>query len=173
MHRIFESFLMHQHEEVMDLARSSDQLELIPLDGPPPQHYVAEFRCTGLVRAPGGEIVEADRFAIGLWMPDNYLSEVDPFKVATFLGPIEAFHPQIRPPWICLGRLIPGMSLREILFQAWEVITWRKVTMREDDALNAAACAWARQNTHRFPTDQRALKRRTLDFTVEPIGAAK
>ena len=172
MDRIFESFLQHQYEEGTDLARSSDQLELIPLDGPPPQHYVAEFRCTGLVQAPGGEIVEADRFAVGIWMPDDYLSEADPFKIVTFLGPAEAFHPQIRAPWICLGRLRPGMSLQEILFQAWEVITWRKVTMREDDALNAEACAWARHNSHRFPTDTRPLKRRTLDFTIESLGAA-
>ena len=43
--------------------------------------------------------------------------------------------------------------------QIHEIVTWQKVTMREDDALNHAACQWARANRARFPVDSRPLKR--------------
>jgi hypothetical protein len=41
--------------------------------------------------------------------------------------------------------------------------------MRENNALNTEACAWARRNLHRFPVDSRPLKRRTADFSIEPL----
>jgi hypothetical protein len=39
--------------------------------------------------------------------------------------------------------------------------------MREDDALNKAACAWAREHQDRFPVDRRPLRRRQLELTVD------
>ena len=64
-----------------------------------------------------------------------------------------------RAPVVCVGRLSPGTELVDLLFQLFEMITWRKVTMREDDALNATACVWARSHRDRFPVDTRPLKR--------------
>ena len=52
----------------------------------------------------------------------------------------------------------------------FEIITYNKATMREDDALNFEACRWARWNTGRFPVDTRPLKRRMADFAIEEIG---
>ena len=43
--------------------------------------------------------------------------------------------------------------------------------MREDDALNREACAWARHHADRYPVDRRPLKRRTLTaVTVSEDG---
>ena len=56
----------------------------------------------------------------------------------------------------------PGTPLVDLLYQCFEIITYTKVTMREDDALNRAACGWARENQDRFPIDPRPLKRRRL-----------
>ena len=173
--KIFESFLARQCEEGMALAANSDLLELIPFDGPPPQHYVARFRCKGLVRSDTGAITEAERFELGIWFPDDYLRTADPFKVLTWFGPRHVFHPNISnwAPVICIGRLAPGTPLVDILYQCFEIITYNKVTMREDDALNRDACAWARRNRDRFPIDTRPLKRRTRSFNVETIEAAE
>jgi hypothetical protein len=171
--KIFEAFLNRQYEQGMALAQASDLLELVPLDGPPPQHYVAVFRCQGLVRSGQGEPSEADRFEVGIWFPDDYLRHAEPSQILTWLGPLHVFHPNIRPPFICFGRLTPGTSLVDILFQCFEIITYNKVTMREDDALNPDACVWARRNQHRFPIDRRPLKRRTLNLHVEPIEGVK
>jgi hypothetical protein len=44
------------------------------------------------------------------------------------------------------------------------------MTPREDDALNRAACQWARSNMHLFPIDSRPLKRRDLPVGVTPIA---
>ena len=109
---------------------------------------------------------------VGIGFHDGYLRAADPCRVLTWLWPRNVFHPNIsdRAPFICVGHLVPGTSLVDILYQCFEIITYHKVTMREDDALNKDACAWARQNQHRFPIDPRPLKRRSVDFHVEPTG---
>lgn len=171
--KIFEAFLKRQFEEGMTLADASDLIDLVPLDGLPPQHYVAVFHCKGLVRSEQGGVTEADRFEVGLWFPNDYLRHAEPFQVLTWLGPRPVFYPNISPPFICIGQLTPGTSLVDILYQCFEIITYNKVTMREDDALNKDACVWARHNQHRFPIDRRPLKRRTLNLSVEPIEEVK
>ena len=170
---IFESFLKQQYEEGMALAESSDLLELFPMDGPLTQEYIARFHCKGLVRAGDGAVVEADGFAVRIWFPSDYLRRAEPFEVLTWFGTERIFHPNIRSPFICVGRLAPGTSLVDILYQCFEIITYNKVTMREDDALNREACAWARENQKQFPIDRRPLKRRALDITVEQIEIEK
>lgn len=163
---VYEAFLARQYEEGMALARASDLLELEPLDGSPPCRYLARFRCTGLVRprengsGMRGRVVEADRFEVGIWFPSDYLRRADPWQVLTWLGPRQVFHPNIsdRMPLICVGRLQPGTWLVDLLYQCFEIISYQKVTMREDDALNPAACAWAREHQHLFPIDRRPLK---------------
>jgi hypothetical protein len=171
--KIFEAFLKRQYDEGMALARSSDLLELIPMGGDPPDRYIAQFRCKGLVSADD-EVSERDYFEVGIWFPSDYLRRADPFQVLTWLGPWNVFHPNISNgmPFICVGKLAPNTALVDILYQCFEIITYNKVTMREDDALNAQACVWARQNQGRFPIDRRPLKRRALDLHVEQAEAA-
>lgn len=178
--RIFESFLQRQFAEGMELAQSSDLVEIHPaIPGPLPfvfqagdvkdlpagmlpDRYIVRFHCTGLLRDRDGEIHEGNDFAVGIWFPADYLRRVDPFRVLTWFGPGEVFHPNIchQGPFICVGRLAPGASLVDLIYQCFEIITYNKVTMREDDALNKAACAWAREHQDRFPVDRRPLRRR-------------
>jgi len=171
MDKIFESFLRRQYEEGMALAADSDLLELYPAsmpDGLPPQEYLARFRCKGLVRFEGG-IEEWDCFEILIFFPGDYLRTANAFQVLSWTYPAQVFHPNIsdKSPFICVGRLAPGTPLVDILLQCWEIITYNKVTMREDDALNPQACAWARRNQGRFPIDSRPLKRRMLHLRIE------
>ncbi len=167
--RILEGFLGRQQEEGLALARSSDLLDLRPLDPPPARHYVAGFCCRGLVRSNDGRIGLAERFELGIWFPSDYLRRADPFQVLTWFGPRRVFHPNIsdRAPLICIGRLAPGTPIVDILYQCFEVITYRKVTMMEHDSLNRDACAWARRNQGRFPVDSRPLKRRAVSIRAE------
>jgi hypothetical protein len=167
--RIFDAFLKRQTEEGLALARESDLVELIPL-GQPASRFLALFSCNGLIEQAPGKIVDADHFEVGIWFPSDYLRHVNPFQVLTWLGPRNVWHPNIAAdaPVICPGRLTPGTDLVDILYQVFEIVTWNKVTMREDDALNKAACQWARSNRARFPVDTRPLKRRALDLHVEP-----
>jgi len=176
MDNILGGFLQRQFEQVAALAAESDLFDIVPLDPPPaPQHYIMCFHCTGLVRTPSGEIVETNQFAAGVTFPDDYLRHVDPFQVLRWLAPREIFHPNIsdRAPFICVGRIGPGTPLVDLVYQVHEIITYNKATVREDDALNHEACAWARRNQHRLPVDARPLKRRRVEFSVEPIEVAK
>ncbi len=171
MDNVLEGFLRTQFDDGMVLAAQSDLFDLVPLDPPPlVRHYVACFHCTGLVRAPSGEIVEANQFAVGIAFPDDYLRRAEPSQVLTWLSPRSAFHPNIsdRGPFICVGRMGPGTSLVDLLYQIHEIITFNKATVDERNALNFDACQWARANAHRLPVDRRPLKRRRIDFTVAP-----
>lgn len=167
---IFEAFLRRQCGEGMALAQASDLLELVESPFAPP-HFVARFRCKGLVRDPDGEVREADRFEVGIWFPPTYLRCAESFEVLRWFGPVNIWHPNIsdKLPLICVGRLAPGTSLVDLLYQIYEIITYHKYMPREADALNQAACAWARRNQDRFPVDRRPLKRRKLDLEVTRV----
>lgn len=164
---VYERFLRRQLEEGMELARSSDLLRLhVPAFMPP--HFVAEFRCKSLIRGNDGEIAEADRFQLGVWLPPDFLRRADTFEILRIFAP-GVWHPNVSPnqPLICIGRIAPAMRLVDILYQVWDILTYQKWNSREDDALNKPACAWARNNQHRFPVDPRALKRRPLALEVK------
>ena len=170
--RILQTFLERQYEEGMALARGSDILELTALPQSPPRRYVAELHCRGLVLAGSSngrpEVVEKDNFGVGVWFHPNYLRDVEPFRSLRLLWPANVFHPNIsdKLPVICPGHALPGMGLVDLLYQVFEIITYQKVTMAENDALNKQACAWARRNQDRFPVDRRPLKRRRRAFSV-------
>ena len=165
---IYSRFLERQLEEGMALAQASDILHLqVPPFAPP--HFFAEYRCKGLARDAAGEIKEADVFHVGIYFPPDYLRQVNPFDVVRLFTP-GVWHPNVSQdrPFICIGRLTPGTSLVDILYQIFDILTYQKYNPREDDSLNKAACAWARQNQHLFPIDRRPLKRRVLCLEARP-----
>ena len=170
--RVLDAFLARQREEGLALAAQSDLLSLQPIEHAG-DRYLAEFRCTGLVERGPGLVEEANRFLVGIWFPSTYLREANPFRVLTWLAPRQVWHPNISAahPVICIGRLAPGTPLVDILYQVFEIVTWNKVTMREDDALNPAACQWARQHRDRFPVDRRPLKRQPLAMRIDDLSA--
>ncbi len=177
MDAVLEGFLERQHEEIIALAAGSDRLTVQPLpDQYPPSRYLVRFQCTGAV-CDGAEPQTADTtFDLGIWLPNDYLRRANPAQVLTWLGPRSIWHPNIGPlpqrpsdpMFICVGRLVPGTPLVDLVYQCWEIITFSKVTMREDDALNRPACVWARANQARFPLDPRSLRR--AQFEVETIA---
>lgn len=170
MNPVMNGFLSRQLEDGLKLASASDLLHLLPMPDAefPPYRYLARFRCKGLVTAPDGDVVEADCFDVGIQFPEDYLRIAEPSRVLTWLYPENVWHPNIFGPAraICVGRMAPGTPLVDLLYQIFEIISYRKVTMREDDALNRACCQWARQNMTRFPVDSRPLKRRAVDLAI-------
>ena len=117
------------------------------------------FDAKGLVRHGASEPQEATSFTVGLYFHDGYLRRTNPGRVLTWLSPVEVFHPNIAAPFICIGPVAPGTGLVDLLYRVYEVITFGSVSPRENDALNPAACAWARRNRRLFPLDPRPLRR--------------
>jgi hypothetical protein len=165
--KILQAFLGQQFEDGMAMAADSDILSLQAIDGAPPQRYIATFRAKGLVKDERGRVVEADGCAVGIWLPDDYLRQAEAAQVLTYLGPPRPWHPNIRPPFICI-HLRPGMPLVDLLHACYEVWTWNMVSTR-DEGLNHAASQWTRkQDPDRFPIDRRPIKRRKLAIAVSP-----
>lgn len=171
---ILKSFLTRQRDDAAALNRESDLVEIVPVWGDPPSRYRVRFRCRGLIGSAEA-VEESDRFEVGIWFPPDYLRRADPFQVLTWLGPPDVFHPNISPmlPLVCIGRLTRGTRLVDLVHRLFDVITYNNVTMVEHDALNRAACDWARKNRQRFPVDRRPLKRRRLELNVEPVDGAR
>jgi hypothetical protein len=169
--RIFDTFLRRQYDEGLALAADSDLVRILPI-GDPADRFVVALGCKGLVQDSPHHIHEAEHFEVGVWFPADYLRSADPFRVVTWFGPLNTWHPNIAfgAPAICIGHLSSGTGLVDIIYQVFEIVTWAKVTMREDDALNKEACQWARGHLDRFPVDRRPLKRRQLNLHVERVG---
>jgi hypothetical protein len=145
------------------LACESDIVSVEAVDGPPPERVLVELRCTTLVRAGSGAILEARRVLLGVRFSSDYLRCVDrPQDVLTVLEPENIWHPNVLAPAICIGPIDAGTSIVHLIFRAYEVVTYQRFTPVEYNSLNPAACAWARANLQRFPVDPRPLRRRRL-----------
>lgn len=154
---VFEAFLQGQYQAALELNRSSDLVRLVALDDAPVRTYAAEFSCRALAYR-NGDIVTVERSAVGIHFPSNYLREFDTAQVFTWLGPPDIWHPNVVCPALCGGHIPPGTPLQDLVYQVFDIITFSNVSMDENDALNRAACAWARRNLHRFPVDTRPMK---------------
>ena len=161
MDKILSLWLTEEKQRAFGLAEESAVLDVRCVDL---QHFVASFYTKGLVRGDDGVIREADHFDVGYWFSDSYLRHVTDRDVATWLAPAEIYHPNVNPPYCCLGPIAPGTSLVDLIYRTYEVISYQNVMPAENDALNLAACQWARHNQHRFPLDDRPLKRRSGDL---------
>jgi hypothetical protein len=177
MDHIYGGFLEQQHVDISALVADSDRFVVRPLPGrPAPSRYLVRFHCTGMVCDGGEPQISDGPFDLGIWMPEDYLRRVNPAQVLTWLGPRSIWHPNIGPVprtpqdpiFICPGRLALGTPLVDLVYQCWEIITFNKVTMLENDALNKPACAWARANQDRFPLDNRPLRRTQFEVDALP-----
>lgn len=167
--RVLAAFLERQEEDARSLNAESDLVEVTPMEPTPCRRYLVHYKCSGLVRTERG-VEEARDFRMGVFFPEGYLAHVQPWECLTWLWPINTFQPAIRFPFICPGVLTPGTPLLEIVQQCMEILTYQKVTMAENNALNKEACAWTRLNKWRLPIDGRPLRRRTVRYRVESRG---
>ncbi len=157
---ILKSFLEAQLEAGQQMAAASDLLELMPLGPFPPQQYMVELSCTGLIRE-AGVVKECNRFLVGIQFGRDHLRRVDGRSLVTILAPNSVFAPNVLGPAICVGYMPPAVGIVDLTFQVAEILSYKKFTLLEWDALNPEACRWARANIDRFPIDPRPLLRPT------------
>jgi hypothetical protein len=170
--KIMTGFLQAQLAAGLALARSSDIVRLRTEPGPLPQRYIAEFRCKTLLAGPTGSVAPGTGCEVLIWFQDDYLRRAEVPEVVSLIRPVNLYHPNVRFPFICVGRLKPGTPLVDLLYQIFEIVTYQKITMNERNALNFAACQWARANLSRLPLERRPLKRRAVNLEVSAVSAS-
>ena len=106
-------------------------------------------------------VSECNRVGVGIWFHPEYLRVARPYDTVTLLGPRQLLHPNIRFPGICIGRMPPGTSLVDLVYQIFEMLTFNRVTA--NDPLNPAATEWWLRHQDRFPLDTRPLKWRAAE----------
>jgi ThiF family len=156
-------FLEESWNNAVAVASNSDILDLEPY-GNPPSMVLAHFRAACYIASPDGPAIHNGGFAVGFRFPADYLSAALPWEVMQILGPLNIWHPNARPPAICLGPIRPGTELRELLFRTYELITYQRRS-NPADPLNPDASSWVRRNWPVPPADLRPLKWRRGNAT--------
>jgi hypothetical protein len=158
-----------EKEAALQLAADSDILDLTAFGR---RKFIATLRCTTFIGNPAeGPIGTTDRVVVGIRLPEDYLSRPpNPAHLLTCLEPLDLWHPNVAPPFICIGHVRAGESLIDIIYRTFEVVSFQNYATLEHDCLRREACAWARKNAQLFPADARPLKRRNLEPDVQPIA---
>ncbi len=165
---VFDAFLDAQRQAAEELNERSDLLTVLPFGR---NRFVLEFRCKGLIRTRDGTVREGSEFHVGLRFPPDYLRHVNPLQVVTWLYPANVWHPNVRPPAVCLGHIAPGTPLVDLAFHLYEMIALYNYATH--DALNAEAAQWLRNHGAELelPLDRRPLLRRALELEVDEHAA--
>ena len=150
---IFKSFFINECEEL------SAMVELNPgflrVTAVPPNAFLVQFICKGLLREPGGEIEEAPAFVVGIRLPANYCREApDPTAIAHVIAPHHPWHPNVHGPSgrICVGHIGPSTSVADLIMQIYTILIYRNYATH--DGLSPEAAQWARHHQDRFPLEQ-------------------
>lgn len=155
--QVLNGFLEEQLAAGLELARSSEVLDLQRLPGDPPSQFFAAFHGRWLTDEGGGRIGECPLAVLHVRFPQDYLRSVQPAMIVSVFAPFNLWHPNIAAPMICLGAVPPGTGLVDLLFQCFEILAFHKFSPHSP--LNPQAAQWARrQPAGRFPIDRRSLR---------------
>jgi hypothetical protein len=166
---VMRDFLLNCAEELRTRCERGGLLEYASLGrGYAPWLWRLTFRTRGLVRDPGGEVAVAGRHVVALRFLPDYLRQANRFEMLALLEPQNAFHPNLRPPGVCV-EVRPGEPLVEICESLHALFSWRLRQLAENDALNRDASAWGRAHLDELPIDTRPLFGRALRIDLEPL----
>lgn len=157
---IFDSFLQRQFKAMQKINAESDIVVLRPQPREIPRRYIAQFRCTTVVRRDGSEPeLNNGPIDIGINFSAAHLRKSQPSSlVFTLLRPLELFHPNFLGSSICTT-VRPGAGLHDMVFNMWTMLTFQRMRsgIRTEHPLNLEAANWCNRNNGKFPTDTRPL----------------
>jgi ubiquitin-protein ligase len=145
--------LEEEYRSLMDVSERSDLLHIEPIEGNPPKRYRISFKCRGIMLQPdSGKTCVTANHLMEIYLPSKYPNERPERR---WLTPI--FHPNInKNGGVCLGDdWAPSMTLAWLVEQLADYITYRAYNV--DDPYNKEAADWARENSDKFPVDNRPL----------------
>jgi len=148
MDEIFLRFLQNTAAEAAALGARSDILQLEARDPFPSPRFDCTFHVPYLRRLAQGT-VEIDPGPVEgfIRFPEDYLWSTDPalyLNVAAVLSP-DFLHPNVQAGAVCLGvGFAPWTPLTGVVWQLFQIVTYRNYTVYERNALNPLACRLVR-----------------------------
>jgi hypothetical protein len=150
MDHVFRTFLENTAQDAAELQGKSSVVILAPLPPLPPSRYCCTFQVPYLRRGLSGIVhIDAGPVVCGISFPEDYLRSTDRglfMKVASVLSP-GFLHPNVLHGSVCLGnRFAPGTPIGALVWELYEIVTYRNCTVDERNALNAEACRLVREH---------------------------
>jgi hypothetical protein len=151
MDLIFQTFLENTARDAIELQVRSDVAMLTPLPPLPPSRYSCTFALPYLRRQSSGTVeISPGPVVCALDFPEDYLRSTDPYlfmKLASILS--DGFlHPNVSPAGnVCLGvGFAPGTPIAGLVWELFDIVTYRNCTVDERNALNPEACRLVREH---------------------------
>jgi ubiquitin-protein ligase len=147
------------YEKIQEYIKGHPRLQLIQVDGSPPERYQLEYRIRGL-RQTADELSIVKSHMVEVSLPVTYPRLPPQCRMLT---PI--FHPNIAPHAICIGdHWSPGEPLWSIVARIGEMIAYQSYNTKSP--LNGEAARWVDQHVDELPLDPVSMT------TVSSAGAA-
>jgi len=138
--------LQSDHQRLTDLINRHPRLQLLRVDGVPPEKYQVEFKIKSL-RQKDGELHEVSSHVCEIVLPRDY-PRTPP--LCRMLTPV--FHPNIAPHAVCIGdHWSAGESLPALVTRIGEMLAYQSYNTKSP--LNGEAAKWVDQNVARLPLD--------------------
>jgi hypothetical protein len=140
----YQRFLENTRIEASELEGKSRLFRLHGMPPSPSSRYQLTFDLAYLRRTASGTVERANGpVHCLLHFPGDYLRSADPklyLKVA-FMLTSQFVHPNVRDGSICLGvNFAPGSPITAVVWQVFDIVTYRNNTVDERNALNPEAC---------------------------------
>lgn len=166
---VMTDFLRNMRDEFVARCAQGGLLEYASLGLREPWLWRLTFHTRGLARGIDGAIRPVERHVVAVRFLPDYLRHLNKFQMLALMEPRDVFHPNLKPPAICLN-LYPGMTLLEIAESLHRLFAWQVRQLAEIDAFNPDACVWGRSHLDELPTDTRRLFGRAVNFQLEEIA---
>ncbi|MEA2710532.1 MAG: hypothetical protein QOF78_3133 [Phycisphaerales bacterium] len=139
--------LQADYERVTGLINRHPRLQLLRVDGTPPERYQVEYQVKSL-RQKDGDLLEVGSHVVEIFLPREY-PRTPP--LCRMLTPV--FHPNIAPHAICIGdHWSAGESLPSLVARIGEMLAYQSYNTKSP--LNGEAAKWTDQNIQRLPLDR-------------------
>ncbi|MEU2280693.1 ubiquitin-conjugating enzyme E2 [Streptomyces sp. NPDC013178] len=126
--------LANDYAGMLDLAQSSELISFHSL-GNPPTKYTVTLRCLGLVQIKD-VLVQSEEHEF-----DLVLGEKFPVLPPVVVWRTAIFHPNFKPPDVCMGDIwYPGLSLAELCVALCELVQYKSFNIY--DPLDGKAALW-------------------------------
>jgi len=152
--------LQADYDKLREYVNHHPRLQLIQVDGSPPERYQLEYQIRGL-RQTDEDLSVVKSHMVEIALPLSYPRLPPQCRMLT---PI--FHPNIAPHAICIGdHWSPGEPLWSIVARIGEMIAYQSYNTKSP--LNGEAARWVDENIQELPLDAVSM----MPDDVEPASS--